>query len=62
LNEFNVRKALGISISQRIEEPTYGLDFDNFKPRLQSGIFECISWLNGSFFGGVDLGFLKAGV
>ncbi len=34
----------------------------NFKPRLKSGIFECISWLNGSFFGGDDRGFLKEGV
>jgi hypothetical protein len=29
-----------------------GLEFDNFKPRLESCIFKCISWLNGSFFGG----------
>ncbi len=29
-----------------------GLEFDNFKPRLKSGIFKCISWLNGSSFEG----------
>jgi hypothetical protein len=38
------------------------LEFDNFKPRLKRGIFKCISWLNGSFFGGDDRGFLKEGV
>jgi hypothetical protein len=27
------------------------LEFDNYKTRLKSGIFECISWLNGSLFG-----------
>jgi hypothetical protein len=26
--------------------------FDNLKPRLKSGIFKYISWLNGSYFGG----------
>ncbi len=36
-----------------------GLEFDNFKPRLKSGIFKCISWLNGSFFWGDALGSLK---
>ncbi len=39
-----------------------GLEFDNFKPRLKSSIFKFISWLNGSFFGGDDRGFLKEGV
>ncbi len=29
-----------------------GLEFDNFKPRLKSSIFKCISLLNGSFFRG----------
>jgi hypothetical protein len=24
-----------------------GLEFENFKPKLISGIFKCISWLNG---------------
>jgi cellulose synthase/poly-beta-1,6-N-acetylglucosamine synthase-like glycosyltransferase len=27
-----------------------GLKFDKFKPRLENGIFKCISWLNGSVF------------
>jgi hypothetical protein len=31
-----------------------GFEFDNFKPRLKSRIFKCISWLNGYFFGGDD--------
>ncbi len=37
----------------RAETLQPGLEFGNFKPRLKSCIFECISWLNGSFFGGV---------
>jgi hypothetical protein len=39
-----------------------GLEFDDFKPRLESGIFKCISWLNGSYFGRANQGFLKEGV
>ncbi len=39
-----------------------GLEFDNFKLRLKSCIFICISWLNGSFFGGDDQDCLKEGV
>ncbi len=39
-----------------------GLEFDNFKPWLQIVIFNCISWMNGSFFGGDDRGFLKEAV
>jgi hypothetical protein len=35
---------------QRAETLQRGLEFDNFKPRLESGIFKCMSWLNGSFF------------
>jgi hypothetical protein len=27
-----------------------GLEFNNVKPQLKSGIFKCISWLSGSFF------------
>jgi hypothetical protein len=46
----------------RAETLQRGLEFDNFKPRLKSGIFKCISWLNGSSLGGNDLGFLKEGV
>jgi hypothetical protein len=47
---------LVVSISQRSGDETLqpGLVFDNFKPWLKSGIFKCISWLNGSFFGGDD--------
>jgi hypothetical protein len=54
MNELNVRKPLAVSISQRSEELRLqpGLEFDNFKPRLESGILKCISWLNGSFFWG----------
>ncbi len=29
-----------------------GLEFVNFKPRLESGVIKWISWLNGSFFWG----------
>ncbi len=36
-----------------------GLEFDNFKPRLESGTLKCISWLNGSFLGDDDRGFLR---
>ncbi len=43
----------------RAENLQPGLVFDNFKPRLKSGIFNCISWLNGSFFGGYERGVLK---
>jgi hypothetical protein len=43
----------------RAEALQPGLEFDNFKPRLKSGILKCISWLNGSFFGGDDQGFPK---
>jgi hypothetical protein len=39
-----------------------GLEFDNFKPRLESGIFKCISGLNSSFFLGDNQGFLEQGV
>jgi hypothetical protein len=47
----------------RAETLQPGLEFDNFKPQLKSGIFKCISWLKCSFiFGGDDQGFLKAGV
>ncbi len=33
-----------------------------FKPLLKCAIFKCISWLNGSFFGGEHRSFLKDGV
>jgi hypothetical protein len=54
-----------VSISKRIEElrlHNLVLNLTYFKPRLESGIFKCISWLNGSVFGGDDRGFLKEGV
>ncbi len=47
---------------RRAETIQPGLEFDNFKHRCESGIFKCISWLNGSFFGSYDRGFLKEGV
>ncbi len=45
----------------RAETLQPGLEFDNFKPRLESGIFKCISWLNGLFFGGWWWGFSERG-
>ncbi len=42
-------------MSQRSEELrlcNLVLEIDNLKPRLESGIFNCISWLNGSYFEG----------
>jgi hypothetical protein len=38
-----------------------GLEFDNFKPRLKSGIFKCISWLNRSYFLVVMIKFSEEG-
>jgi hypothetical protein len=46
----------------RAETLQPGLEFDNCKPRLKSGIFKCICLLNSSFFWGDDRGFLKEGV
>ncbi len=37
----------GINFSKKRRAET---EFDNFKPLLKSGIFKCISWLNGSNF------------
>jgi hypothetical protein len=56
--ELDVRKPLVVSISQRSQELRLqpGLEFDNIKPRLKSGIFKCICWLNGSFFFRVIIG------
>jgi hypothetical protein len=62
LIELNVRKPLVVSISEkkrRAETLQPGLEFGNLKSRLKSGIFKCISRLNGSFFAGDDRGFLK---
>ncbi len=59
------QKAIGViyfTEKWRAETLQPGLGFDNFKPLLKSGIFKCISWLNGSFFGGDDLGILKEGI
>jgi hypothetical protein len=56
------QKAIGgIYITKRWRTETLqpGLEFDDFKPRLESGIFKCIFWLNRSFFGDGDQGFLK---
>ncbi len=46
----------------RAETQQHSSGFANFKPRFESGIFKCISWLNGSFFEGDDRGFLREGV
>jgi hypothetical protein len=46
----------------RAETLQPGLDLDNFKPRLTSGILNCISWLNSSIFGANDCSFLNDGV
>jgi hypothetical protein len=46
----------------RAETLQRGLEFENFKLRLKSGIIKCISWLNDLFFGGYDRGFLKEDV
>ncbi len=52
LNELYDKMPLVISTSQkkqRAETLHPSLEFGNVKPRLKSGIFICISWLNGSF-------------
>ncbi len=60
------QKAIGgISFTKKWRTETLrpGLQFADFKPQLESRIFKCISWLNGSFFlWGEDLRFLKEGV
>ncbi len=45
----------------RAETLQPSLEFVNFKPRHKSGIFKCISWLNGSFLEGDDRDTLKEG-
>ncbi len=60
-----VRKPLGLSILQKKSEGQRlqpGLEFDNFKPWLETGIFKCISWLNGSSFGEWWSGFSERGI
>jgi hypothetical protein len=39
-----------------------GLEFNNFKLRLESDILKCILWLNGLFFVGDDWDFLIEGI
>jgi hypothetical protein len=59
------QKAVGgayFTKKSRAEALGPGLKFDNFKSRLNSGIFKCFSWLNGSFFEGNDRYFVKEGV
>ncbi len=59
------QKAIGcIYFTKKVRAETLqtGLEFDNFKPRFKSSILKCIYWLNCSFFGGDDRGFLKEGV
>jgi hypothetical protein len=43
----------------RAETPQHGLKNGNFKSFPKSSIFNCISWLTGSVFGGNEWGFLK---
>jgi hypothetical protein len=52
----DVRKPLVVLISQkklRVATLQHGLPFDNFKPRLKSGIFKFIFWPNRWFFEGI---------
>jgi hypothetical protein len=46
----------------RAETLQPGLEFNNFKPRLEGGIFKCISWLNGSLFWEVMIGVFWKGL
>jgi hypothetical protein len=43
----------------RAETRQPGLEFGNIKPRLQIGIFKCITWLKGSFLAGDDWAVLE---
>ncbi len=54
------QKAIGgIYVTEKWRADTLqpGSEFDKFKPRHESCIFKCISWLNGSFSGGWWSGF-----
>ncbi len=54
------QKAIGgfyFTKKRRAETLQPGSEFDNFKPRLKSSIFKFISWLNGSFLGGLMMVF-----
>ncbi len=56
------QKAIGgIYFTKKSRPETFqpGLESDYIKPRPISGIFKCISWLNGSFFGVDDRVFLN---
>jgi hypothetical protein len=63
LNHLNVSKPLVTSISQKREDLAealhHGLEIVKSQPRSKVGNFECMSWLNGSFFGVEHPGFLK---
>jgi hypothetical protein len=54
LDELNVRKPLVLSITQGYEKLRLytRVKFDNFKLRLESGVFKRISLLKGSFIYG----------
>jgi hypothetical protein len=59
------QKAIGgicLTKKWRAETLQPGSEFDEFKPRLKSSIFKCISWLNGLFLGSDDWSFLEDGV
>ncbi len=62
LNELAIRKPL-IYFTKKLRAKTLqpGLQFDDFKTRLKSGIFKCIYWLSGSFFRGSWSGFSERG-
>jgi hypothetical protein len=50
------QKAIGgiyVMKKWRAETLQTGSEFDQFQPWLNSGIFKCISWPNGSFLGAV---------
>jgi hypothetical protein len=51
-----------IATKWRAETLQRSLEFDNFKPRHERGIFKWICRLNDSFFEGDDRGILKGGV
>jgi hypothetical protein len=59
------QKAIGciyFEIKWKVETLQPVLEFDNFKPMLKSGLFNCISWMDVSFLGDDDRGFLKEGI
>ncbi len=43
----------------KLMKSSFSTAHDIFKPLLKCSIFNCISWLNGSFFGGEHRGILK---